>query len=226
MATKFEKLKPNSTLRATILQKIRDAIVKGELPLGSQINQSELAEYFGTSRAPIREALSLLEQEGLVENIPYRGTFVTDFAKQPVEDIYEIRLLLEVYAVEQAIQRGTPEQFKELRDCFEAMGQKAVQGDIEAFYELDVQFHERIHLMTHNPLLFSLWQVMSSSIRRGIYLTNPIHRGMFTFNDLLEQHRPILDAIELKDIEQAKLRMRDHIALSRDNQTRSMRMLS
>ncbi len=124
-----------STLRQTIWKTIREAILRGELAPGSPINQASLAARFGVSRGPLREALSSLEKEGLVTNIPYRGTFVADFDDRIITETYSVRRVLEAFAAELAIQNGTAQQMAELRDIFPRW-RIAAELVMEKFHEL------------------------------------------------------------------------------------------
>lgn len=197
-----------STLRETVWKTIREAILRGELEPGSSINQATLAARFGVSRGPLREALSLLENEGLVRNIPYRGTFVADFDDRIIAETYSVRRILEAFAVEHAIDIGSPEQVNELREIYAEMENAAHQQDMEKFHELDLQFHRHIYTMADHELLLQLWAAIETNVKRGIFFGQ---FRLYTPDELLDAHHRILNAIVRRDVEAAKREIDLHI---------------
>lgn len=197
-----------STLRQTIWKTIREAILRGELPPGSPLNQANLASHFGVSRGPLREALSSLEKEGLVTNIPYRGTFVADFDDRIINETYSVRRVLEAFAAELAIENGTAQQVAELREIFSQMVEAATEKDIEKFHELDLQLHRQIYLMADHELLLQLWTAIETNVKRGIFFGQ---FRLYTASELLDAHRRIVEAFEAGDVEGAKREIDVHI---------------
>ena len=90
-----ETAERNLTAQELVLSSLREAILSGALPPGSRLRQERLAEQFGTSRIPVREALRALEHEGIVSSVPYRGFTVTELDADDIEEVYEMRILLE-----------------------------------------------------------------------------------------------------------------------------------
>src|ERR1700755_86071 len=84
-----------------VLAQIRQAILSGDLPAGSQLREAHIAEEMGISRSPVREALSRLEEEGLVEKVPFKGAYVASVSPETIAEIAAIRTLIEPYAVTQ-----------------------------------------------------------------------------------------------------------------------------
>jgi len=93
----------NLTAQDLVLTSVREAILTAALPPGSRLRQEKLAEMFGTSRIPVREALRALEYEGLVSSIPYRGFTVTELDADDIEEVYDLRILLESHAIRLAV---------------------------------------------------------------------------------------------------------------------------
>lgn len=197
-----------STLRQTIWKTIREAILRGELAPGSPLNQANLASRFGVSRGPLREALSSLEKEGLVTNIPYRGTFVADFDDRIINETYSVRRVLEAFAAELAIKNGTTQQVAELREIFSEMVEAAAQQDMERFHEMDLQLHRHIYMMADHELLLQLWSAIETNVKRGIFFGQ---FRLYTPDELLDAHRRIVEAFERHDIESAKREIDIHI---------------
>src|SRR5215510_12626235 len=144
---RFSEISTPNTLRDTVRQTLREAILKGRLAPGEPINQVTLSKEFGVSRGPLREALSLLEEEGLVNNVPYRGTFVADFNDRIIQDTYSVRRVLEQFAVELAMTRSGSLEMAELRAVYQSMEAAVESEDMEQFHELDLAFHRQIYAM-------------------------------------------------------------------------------
>ncbi|MHB9091908.1 MAG: GntR family transcriptional regulator, partial [Chloroflexota bacterium] len=132
------------SLRDEALDVIRDAILSGKLKAGERIAESELAKQMGISRAPIREALSWLEQEGMVTNVAHRGFFVVDMLEEEIEQAYQIRALLVGFAIRTAVQRVTPAGIQRLQACIDGMATAAGERNIDALIEHDMRFHREI----------------------------------------------------------------------------------
>lgn len=208
MLNSLDRIQRQSTLRESVWRSIREAILRGELEPGTPINQAILAERFGISRGPLREALSLLENEGLVRNIPYRGTFVAEFDERIIKETYSLRRVLEAFAVEQAIENGAPEQIAELREIYEEMVEAARQKDMEKFHEIDLQFHRHVYTMAEHELLLEMWAVIETNVKRGIFYAQ---FNLYSPEELLDSHRRILEAIEARNITAAKREIDLHI---------------
>src|SRR5690606_26925418 len=111
--------KKSLRLRELAYMEIRSAIVEGRLKPGDPMIETELTEQLGVSRTPLREALALLEHEGLIETIPYKGTFVAGIDRQTFEEILDLRMLLETRAIELAADKIPKEELLALRKRFQ-----------------------------------------------------------------------------------------------------------
>src|SRR5262249_17318576 len=129
------------TLRESVTDSVRQAILGGTLRPGSQINQVEVAGKLRVSRGPLREALRQLEEEGLVLNLPNKGTFVTEITTADIEEVYGIRALLESFAVRCAVERATEDELGELSAIVNEMHEAAEAADMARLRTLDLQFH-------------------------------------------------------------------------------------
>ena len=137
---------------------IRESILAGRIPAGARIGEVDLARQLSVSRTPIREALSRLAAEGLVELSPNRGARVTSWSTAELREIFEVRLRLEPYAVRQAVPRLTGAQLDELSGlagqmC--AVGRPGDGQDLAAIVELNRQFHGLLVAEARNPQLAS-----------------------------------------------------------------------
>lgn len=198
-------------LRDVVFQTLRQAILKGELQPGERLMEIKLAERLGVSRTPIREAIRKLELEGLVVMIPRKGAAVANITEKDTKDVLEVRRTLEMFAVEVACDRITPEQLVQLKEA--AKGFEASKGsmDLIRIAETDMKFHEIIYEATHNERLVQMLNNLRENMYRYRieYLKDPNY-----YDSLVREHQEILDAVETGEKERARICMRDHI----DNQ--------
>lgn len=198
-------------LRDVVFQTLRQAILKGELQPGERLMEIKLADKLGVSRTPIREAIRKLELEGLVVMIPRRGAAVANITEKDTKDVLEVRRTLEMFAVEVACERITQEQLAELKEAAKAFEDSKGSMDLIRIAETDMRFHEIIYEATQNDRLVQMLNNLRENMYRYRieYLKDPNY-----YDSLVGEHREILEAIETKDTETARICMRDHI----DNQ--------
>ena len=178
------------------LESLRRAIVAGELVPGQRVLQDEVAEALGVSIAPLREALAVLEQEGQVTYRPRRGYFVTELRIEDLEEIYELRQILEERAARHTLPTLDDEALERIRiaarDCVEA----AESGDVAAELEANRRFHFAILESSDRPqamrLIRLLWD--STEAYRALYYNSPDERRR-----AIDAHDSILDALGRRD---------------------------
>jgi len=188
------------TLEAQILDRLREAILEGVFPPGSPLNQVEVAAQFGVSRGPIRAALAKLEEEGLVKNVPHKGTVVTTLDRKMVRDLYGVRAVLEAYAVELAVPRYTEEDFQKLKDAVELMKKAASEGNTSEVIRYDFQVHQLLVEMSGNAVLAQTWNTIKVQVRRALSFR---HHGYPNLQEIADSHDPLLEKFLQKDIEGA-----------------------
>jgi DNA-binding GntR family transcriptional regulator len=189
-------------LSRTVLDAVRNAIVSGKLKPGEQLVQSQIASQLGTSRAPVREALNRLEEEGLVINLPYKGTVVAPLTRQDIDELRSLRLVLERYAASLMIERITDSEIAEIEAIFQKMRDAANRGDSTALDLADLEIHTRICELSEHKLLFEVWKIYVTRYRRVLALRNKVNRDLHAIVDM---HIELIDA----------LRARDRVALDR-----------
>jgi DNA-binding GntR family transcriptional regulator len=212
MALELSQLKPVEalTLRDHIKQQILDVILNGTFMPGERLIESAIADQLGVSRAPVREALSALECEGIVVNVSRRGYFVTDFTDKDIEEIYSLRLILEIGALHRAIDRFTEQDIDRLQQIIDDIGQEIRQGaDLRKTVAKDLSFHEQIFLAADHSRLYAAW----NSICLQIYLLIGLASATrFDYPDeSRESHQRILDAIAARDLKRTEARLSEHI---------------
>lgn len=196
------------TLRAGVTDSIRRAILNGDLLPREQVNQAQIAERLGTSRGPVREALRQLEEEGLIQNIPYKGTFVIDISPDYIEELYSIRGALESFAVRRMIERAQLDELESLKTTVATMREAAEVSDLELTRELDLQFHRLICESAHHSLLLQLWKSLEAGVRLCLAHGHSAYKDP---RDIVGTHPDILAAIEAKDADLASQLLDNHV---------------
>ncbi|MGB9872973.1 MAG: GntR family transcriptional regulator [Anaerolineae bacterium] len=183
-------------LRDAVLRLIEEALLRGELAPGSHIVEAELARQAGISRGPVREAIQQLVGEGVLVHYPSRGTFVAHWTPQAVEEAYTLRAVLERLAVQEAVQRATPDDLAQLQAIVDEMAARARDGDARALVCLDVRFHEQLYALSGHSLL----QEVLARLRRRLYALMGMDEGYMLHKDRMAQdHQRIVDALKTGD---------------------------
>jgi len=155
----------NLTAQDLVLTSVREAILTAALPPGSRLRQEKLAEMFGTSRIPVREALRALEYEGLVSSIPYRGFTVTELDADDIEEVYDLRILLESHAIRLAVPLMTDDDLAALEGLYAGMvAAPTADGQLAA----REQFYIRLYSMTGRPRLVGLISRLRQEVARSL----------------------------------------------------------
>ncbi|HKK02027.1 MAG TPA: GntR family transcriptional regulator [Desulfuromonadales bacterium] len=156
----------HQTLREKILETIREAILKGTLRPGEKVAEPELAERFGISRTPIREAFRQLESEGYLTVIPRKGAVVSSLSERDVEEFYAIKSILEGYAARIAAERLTERDIDRLEAINERLHLLAEEGDVKTFFKVHNEFHDLFIRAAGNEKLFELIGQMMMKFNR------------------------------------------------------------
>ena len=192
---KVPSLKRES-LREAVIKLIEEALLNGELQPGDRIVEADLAQRAGISRGPVREAVRQLVGEGILVSYPSRGTFVTQWTPQAVEEAYTLRTVLERFAIQEAIKRVTPEEIAQLQATVDEMDHSAKLNDLRSLVRLDVQFHEQLYALSGHALL----QRTLSQLRRQLYCLLAMDRGFAKHrHEIVADHQSIVDALKAGD---------------------------
>ena len=143
-------------LREIVSDALRQAIRDGVLPPGERLMEIPLAEELGVSRTPIREAIRILEQEGLVVMIPRRGTYVADMSLKDVTEVFELRSILEELAAELAAERITNEEIEALEQHLVEIGNYMNENNLDKVVQADILFHEILYKASRNDRLVEM----------------------------------------------------------------------
>ncbi|OHV39159.1 MULTISPECIES: GntR family transcriptional regulator [Pseudofrankia] len=149
---------------------IRDAIVSGALPPRSKVDQDEIADTLGISRAPVREALIELAQKGFVDAVPRRGAFVADVTVEDIEDHYEVVALVSGMTAKRAVKRLTPVELAELRRLHQ---QIATTDDVTQVQALNRRFFHVIANAGRSPRLDTILRFLGGALQGSFYFDAP-----------------------------------------------------
>lgn len=193
--TRAEKL----TVQELVLESVRRAILTGVIEPGARLRQEELADLFGTSRIPVREALRALEYEGLVSSEPHRGFTVTTLDADDIEEVYELRILLEGQAVRLAIPMMTDEDLSDLEQLFGRMQSASTPDEQLAARE---RFYTRLYSITGRPRLVGLIARLRQEVARALRWATIQHSSAI--------HEGFYEAIKTGDAERAVAQLSGH----------------
>lgn len=202
MSDTVRRMTPQQLCRA-----IRDDIVRGVFTPGQRLTEEALAESYGVSRVPVREALRTLEAEGFASSRPYAGVFVAELTEDEAADLLEIRARLEPLCASRAAVRRTPEQLGRLKELT-ALGQDAVRsGRLDELTRLNSRFHEVLAEASGSTLLAQLITQLSWKIAWVYAVELPRRAG-----DSWREHEEICAALEAGDPDRAAAVVAEHIA--------------
>lgn len=196
-------------LRDVVFNTLREAILRGDLVPGERLMELQLAAKLGVSRTPIREAIRMLEQEGLAITIPRKGAIVAGMTEKDMQDVLEIREALEELSVQVACDKITNEEIAKLRENMENFETSLKSGDLKRMAEADVEFHDVIYQATDNPKLINMLNNLREQMYRYRveYLKNPSNH-----EQLLREHEAIYRGIMEKDKDAVTEMIRKHIS--------------
>jgi DNA-binding GntR family transcriptional regulator len=193
------------TIQQAVADAVRTRIIAGGLTAGTRIDQDALAAEFSISRMPVREALRQLGAEGFVTIVPHRGAIVTALSPDEVEEIYEIRAVLEGVAARHASQALTAGDLDALRTILADM---RTEDQIDRWVALNAEFHDVINQASGRPRLLELIQRFREQSQPYIRLyVQRLHKSA----EARKEHRTILDALADRNAERAEIAVRAHL---------------
>ena len=201
-----------SALYEEVAELLRQQIYAHELAPGAWVDEQALADRFGISRTPMREALKVLASEGLVRLEPRRGCYVAELSEQDLDDIFPVMALLEGRVAFEAASKATEADLARLAVLHEALEEHAAAHDADRFFEVNQAFHNALQEIAGNRWL----KQMIDDARRVIKLTR---RDSLRLEGRLKQslaeHRAILKALKARDPDAAGRAMHDHLLSGR-----------
>lgn len=197
----IKKLQTVRNLRQKVYESIRDFVVSNRLPPGSKINEDALARDLGVSKTPVREALSKLAHDGIVEIIPNRGAFKVNLSKEDISEIMLIREATEGLCIRLAARNVTTKVIKKLKSIVDEFDENELDRDLSRYPEADLRFHKIIYDLSNSTRLIRL-------IENYFYLTHMLRLQYFRNPERvklsLKGHRELIGALEKRDGELAE----------------------
>lgn len=199
-------------LREDVKNYILNLIMTGEYQQGERIIETKIARHLNISQAPVREAIRDLEQIGVLETEPYKGTYVREFSEEDLRDSYQVREELEALAIRSAIRNIQKEELEALEKILGDMTQALMKKEMNTIVKLDVAFHEIIIRASKNKVLERVWQTVN--------ITYWTFRGFAGYRHdterLIERHKPILTALYSGNVHEATAVIRTHFSELRE----------
>ena len=207
-------MKKNKNLTLKVYHKIIDLMLDYELVPGQRLVFVDLARRLQVSRTPVNNALSILAQEGYLDFVPNQGYSVHKLSKKEAEELYQVREVLEVGFIGQAIRKMTAKKLQKVERCkldYENLTSSRVTRKM---FILDTDFHLAIMEMTGNDLLAQRYKDLCRKIFLRFRIEDLV---MSRIEEIRREHDRLFEAICLKDVELAKARVREHHKNSREN---------
>ena len=201
-------------LPSAVADLLREQVVSGTLAPGQRLVEASLADALDVSRGTVRDALKELEDEGLIENIPRRGTYVVDLGPADVREVYDLRAGIEMRAVRLVVERSpTGASQAQLRQIIERIEKAVAAGDGRRAQELDMVFHGELYRLSGNHRLEDTFRRLLPVMR----LVNRSRHQLFpTLADVPREHLPLVEAIESGSVAAAEEAINHHLAHARD----------
>ena len=201
----------NPSLVDQIQDILKERIVSLQLKLGEKINVQELTEEFGVSQTPVRDALNMLSQNGLVKIKSRVGYYVVDLSAQDLGEIYDLRKMFETYALKSALNNIDFDKLGQLKRKMEEIGKETNgRGKRARLHEADKKLHLLIINSSTNKRLRNLFSQIYDFVRISISMGVEWEKS-------LEQHLVLIDALRKKDLPRAEKILTEHIDYSKDN---------
>lgn len=202
-----------SSLATAVEREVERLILNGSFAPGERINENRLALQLGTSRGPIREAIRALEGSGLIVSIRNRGSFIRRLSVQEVRELYEVRSALFGLAGRLLAERVTEEQLSRLQAYVAAMEDASARRDFDAYYPLNLAFHEFIVDSAGNATLAQQYRSFIKKLHLFRARSLVQGGGLTVSND---EHKEMVAAIAARDPDRADFAHRRHVASARD----------
>jgi len=196
-------------LHETVVERLRDMIVQGELAPETKLNERVLAEQLAISRTPLREAIKYLASEGLVELLPNRGAMVAALKPDKVKEIFAVMGALESLAGELACANAREPDIVEIRALHYEMLAHHARGDLANYFRCNQAIHLKLLECTGNATLADVYRGLNAHARRARYIANLSRER---WDSAVREHEEILAALVARDGARLKTLLRDHLA--------------
>jgi DNA-binding GntR family transcriptional regulator len=198
------------TLVDEIRTMLREEILSGRLHPGQRLREQQVAQDMGTSPGPVREAFASLSQEGLLISLPHRGTFVATVSEAEAQMAYDLRSLIEPFAVSLALPRVDGQLLDLLRSDIEQMQRAAALPDLGSLIAADMRFHGRLYELAGTEVMANVWGSVSATIRQFIAVAAPPYYP--DLRDAADDHVVLLDLVRNGDLDGLRVEIPNHVS--------------
>ncbi|HEV7962210.1 MAG TPA: GntR family transcriptional regulator [Actinoplanes sp.] len=202
----------HGSMKDAVVEALRADIVSGALPPGTKLSEARLAERFGTSRMPVREALQVLARADFVVAEQRRGTFVRGVSQRQVVDLFEVREAIEGMAARLCASRASAALLASLDEIIERMRTAAGSDDSIGFIAADEELHSAIFEGSANERLLDHYGLLIDHLHRN-YLSTVVTRRPGRMARSFAEHQAIVEAIRMRNADMAEQAMRQHVRL-------------
>lgn len=206
----MKQIKPfllNTSISNQIYLRIKSDILSGEYSPGERLLVLDLAKKFEVSQAPVREALERLKFEELIIGTPNKGSVVSSITAKEIHDIFELREMIEGYAVRKSIPLLEADDYEHLEGIICHMDKSVKQGDMLRILECDMEFHGYLYELCGNSAILEVWDRIKSKMMRFMAISNKFH----TTDLLVEEHHILLQMLKNRDGSAAEARFLEHM---------------
>lgn len=199
------------TLVVVIADDLRHRILRGQFTRGERLSEVSLAQQLGVSRPPLREAMRLLQKEGLLSSEPRRGMFVTPLTAEDVREIYGLRTVLENFAIDQALPLEDPTRLRPLHDSVERMRQFVADGDLAELTLENLRFHRGLTALADHKRLQSMYESIMGQLQMCMAMNLRFRESLINdHEDVARRHETLVTSLEAGDPEVAKQVLANH----------------
>jgi len=209
---KFSTVSPSQTLADKVFAQLEEAIIEGEIPAGTRLIETELAEKFGVSRPPVREAIQRLGANGLVKIVPHKCAVVALPDIEEVKEIYAAKRLIEGFSAREAAGRLSSKETTQLKSLIRKMETHIKRQEGDKYIRVAEQFHDLVNRAAGNKVTYGIYQKLSKQTlwHRINFLSFP---GRLKCS--LSEHKEILDALVQGNQDLAESLIKEHIGHSK-----------
>lgn len=184
------------TLHEEVVDRLREMIFQGELAIDTRVPEKELCAKFGISRTPLREALKVCANDGLITLLPNRGAWIARLTPEDVDELFPVMGSLEALSGELACRNATGADVAEIKALHYEMAMHYAHGDQPRYFRINQKIHEKIMETAANPTLLQVYRSLAGRIRRARYLANA---SINRWDAAMKEHETILAALEARD---------------------------
>lgn len=187
---------------------IFDMIMNGDLPAGTVTSTAKLVDQLNIGRSPIRDAILKLDDEGMVKVVPRKGIFITGIYARDIKEMFQLRMAIELFALENLMKIVTKHILKELHVIIDNQEKMASKNCYDSFLDLDEEFHFFIISLLNNKKISDIWE---ENIKQMQFYGN---KGITAHENAVEstnEHRKIINFIEQGDLAKAKEELEQHL---------------